>query len=87
MIQGNMQNHLIRILKPWNPESPGQAFYKVRNHSCQSILYYPEKSINHVHMERGKAKPKTFHDKTELNQFVSTNPGIQNVLPGKLEFE
>jgi hypothetical protein len=52
----------------------------LREHKCQHRLLYPAKLSITIDVET-----KIFHDKTKFIQYLSTNPGLQRILKGKLQ--
>jgi hypothetical protein len=52
----------------------------LREHECQPRLLYPAKLSITIDEET-----KVFHDKTKFTQYLSTNPGLQRIINGKLQ--
>jgi hypothetical protein len=53
----------------------------LREYKCQSRLLYPAKlsiTIDGV--------TKVFHDKTKFTQYLYTNPALQRIIKGKLQY-
>ena len=78
----------IRITPDFSPEtmkarrSWGDLMQTLREHKCQPRLLYPAKLSITIDGES-----KIFHDKSKLTQYLSTNPALQRIIGGKLQYE
>jgi hypothetical protein len=54
----------------------------LREHKCQPRLLYPAKLSINIDGET-----KIFHDKTKFTQYLSTNPALQRIIDGKLQYK
>jgi hypothetical protein len=54
----------------------------VKEHKCQPRILFPTKLSIIIDGET-----KIFCDKTKFKQYLSTNPALQRILEGKLEYE
>jgi hypothetical protein len=52
----------------------------LKDHKCQPGLLYPTKLSITIYGEN-----KIFHYKTKFTKFISTNPGLQSIIDGKLQ--
>jgi hypothetical protein len=52
----------------------------LREHKCQPRLLYPTKLSINIEEEI-----KIFHDKNKFTHYLSTNPGLQRIIHGKLQ--
>jgi hypothetical protein len=52
----------------------------LREHKCQPRLLYPAKLSISIDGEN-----EVFNDKTKFTQYLSTNPGLQRIIKGKLQ--
>ena len=54
----------------------------LREHKCQPRLLYPAKLSINIDGEI-----KIFHDKTKFTQYLYTNPALQRIIVGKLQYK
>jgi hypothetical protein len=78
----------IRITPDFSPEtmkarrSWAGVIQTLREHKCQARLLYPAKLSITIDGET-----KIFHDKTKFTQCISTNPALQRIINGKLQYK
>ena len=78
----------IRITPDFLPEimkarrSWADVIQTLREHKYQPIILYPAKLPITTDGET-----KIFHDKTKFTQFLSTNPALQRIIGGKLQYK
>jgi hypothetical protein len=54
----------------------------LREYKCQPRLLYPDKLSITIDGET-----KVFHDKTKFTQYLSTNPALQRIIKGNLQYK
>ena len=63
-------------------KSQNDVIQTLRDHECKPRLLYPAKLLITIDGEN-----KIFHDKNRFKQYLSTNPALQKVLEGKLQYK
>jgi hypothetical protein len=77
----------MRITSDFSPEIMktrkfwADTIQTLREYKCQARLQYPAKLSITIN---GETK---FHDKTKFKQYLSTNPALQRIIEGKLQYE
>jgi hypothetical protein len=67
----------MKVRKSWT-----DGMQTLREHKCQPRLLYPAKLSITVDGET-----KELHDKTNFTQYLYTNPSLQRIIKGKLQYK
>jgi hypothetical protein len=74
-ITPDFSQEIMKARRSWT-----DVIQTLREHKCQPMILYPAKLSITI-----DGQPKVFHDKTKYTQYLSTNPGLQRIIKGKLQ--